>query len=161
MVGEFQTANICLYATYLQPRTITAPFKKRQAACTAGPSDLEGERTYALDVFDKTVQRTQRLLTYLHGNGYDITNVADNLRQLENLRGDLTRAFSTPSGYDLRRHLQNVFEVRVVELCSAIRSLKDAEHTSPHGQYPGYFAGKDTAFSVIAGDFVPGNCNGA
>jgi hypothetical protein len=157
MVGEFQTANICLYATYLQPRTITPPFRERQAA----PVERKEEATFALDIFDKTVKRTERLLAYLHGNGYDITDVADNLRQLENLRGDLSRAFATPSGYDLRRHLQNVFEVRVVELCSAIRSLKDSEHAEPRSQYPEFMTGKDTAFPLMAGNCLPTRCDGA
>jgi len=161
MVGEFHTANICLYATYLQPRTIMAPLHKRNAVTADAIMNQEEEATLALDVFDKTVRRTERFLAYLHGNGYDITNVADNLRQLEDLRGDLTRAFATPQGYDLRRHLQNVFEVRVVELCSAIRSLKDSEHADPRGQYPGYFTGKNTVFPVIAGDPLSGRCDGA
>jgi len=161
MVGEFQTANICLYATYLQPRTINPSIRKSNAAPMDTRPDQEVPSTFALDVFDKTVRRTECLLAYLQGNGYDITNVADNLRQLKALRGDLTRAFATPSGYDLRRHLQNVFEVRVVELCSAIRSLKDSEHTGPRGQCPGYFTGKDTAFPLWAGDFLPGKCDGA
>lgn len=160
MVGEFQSANICLYATYLQPRTITAPFRERHSAPRDATATRKEEATVALDVFDKTVRRTERLLAYLQENGYDITGVADNLRQLEDLRGDLTRAFVTP-GYDLRRHLQNVFEVRVVELCSAIRSLKDSEHATPRGQYPEFIAGKDTAFPLMAGDYFPTRCDGA
>ncbi len=160
MVGEFQTANIFLYATSLQPRTITAPYRDRRPDHATGTVSRKEDAVIALDVFDKTIRRTERLLAHLHGNGYDISTVADNLRQLEDLRGDLTRAFTTP-GHDLQRHLQNIFEIRVVGLCSAIRSLKDSEHSCPRGQYPDYFMGKDTAFSLMAGDYLSGRCDGA
>ena len=159
MVGEFQTANICLYATYLQPRTITAPFRERHPVPATAVCRKE-DASAALDVFDKTIWRTKRLISYLDGNGYDITTVADNLRQLEDLRGDLNRAFISPQR-DLRRQLLNIFEIRVVGLCSAIRSLKDTEHTGTTGQYPNPTGGKVTVLPLRAGVSLSAKCDGA
>jgi len=161
MVTEHTAVPMSLYDASLQPRTIRMAVRDRPAETQGVALSREEQAELALDVFDRTVQRTEHLLAHLRYNGYDITTVADNLSQLRDLRGDLTKAFSNP-GQEIRRHLQNVFEIRVGGLCSAISSLKNDDPSYPDERYRECLTEKDTAFSrLTAGDRLSGTCDGA